>query len=295
MQIGQAVTFEPDTNAEKPRAKAVAISGSQVAPVSVAGKHAGRIASVSIEKRFGFINPDEKGDDLFFHQTAYSGDFACLQPGQTVTYDVDPSSDKPRASSVVLSGDALSAVQRRSKAGSLSGVISSMRPNKGFGFITPEDGRDDLFFHQSTFGGNFAKLQVGQPVTYELDETADKPRASFVATKGRFLTQPSDRPLRDFEFGYVTKLYRKRSEGFISANKRGPELLFESRSVSGIKPFMQLQVGDYVQFARGKASADPEMPPMAVAVSVQEKEIPKGQVPQLPNNPKARRKKPTWR
>ena len=64
------------------------------------------------------------------------------------------------------------------------------------------------------------------------------------------------------------------------------------------RPFVQqMNIGDYVRFVRNP-SADPNPlrePPTARAVQVIER-VPK-QSPsfELPNNPKARRKKPTWR
>ncbi len=48
------------------------------------------------------------------------------------------------------------------------GTIKSMQYDRAFGFITPDDGSADLFFHMTTVvGATFAELQRGQPVEYD--------------------------------------------------------------------------------------------------------------------------------
>jgi cold shock protein len=47
------------------------------------------------------------------------------------------------------------------------GTIKTIRDDKGFGFITPEGGNKDLFFHSSAVEGvTFEELREGQTVTY---------------------------------------------------------------------------------------------------------------------------------
>ncbi len=60
------------------------------------------------------------------------------------------------------------------------GKIISLVAERGFGFIRPEDGSDDLFFHQADVGEAFASLQSGQCVRYVADKEAAKPRARVV-------------------------------------------------------------------------------------------------------------------
>ena len=49
------------------------------------------------------------------------------------------------------------------------GTIKSLQYDRGFGFITPDDGSADLFFHMTTVVGTaFAQLQRGQRVEYDL-------------------------------------------------------------------------------------------------------------------------------
>ncbi len=65
------------------------------------------------------------------------------------------------------------------------GLIARILSEKGIGFIAPEDGGQDVFFHCSVVaGGLFDQLAEGQNVSYDLDPTEDtneRPRAARVA------------------------------------------------------------------------------------------------------------------
>jgi CspA family cold shock protein len=51
----------------------------------------------------------------------------------------------------------------------------------GFGFITPDDGGKDLFFHMTGLVGvDFNTLQVGQMVTYDVAQSDKGPKAENV-------------------------------------------------------------------------------------------------------------------
>ena len=48
------------------------------------------------------------------------------------------------------------------------GTVKWFNEAKGFGFIAPQDGSDDVFVHYSAIQGDgFKTLAEGQPVTYE--------------------------------------------------------------------------------------------------------------------------------
>ncbi len=100
--------------------------------------------------------------------------------------------------------------------------------------------------------------------------------------------------LQHAELGFITKLRLRTRLGFISADTGGPELLFGSENVSGERPFARLSVGDSVRFVRG-VDTDEVGPPLATIVQYAERKPKKFADLELPNNPKARRKKPTWR
>jgi cold shock protein len=63
----------------------------------------GKIKMYNDDKGFGFIRPDDGGNDIFFHVSALrEGDE--IEVGKVVTFEVgvDPKSGKPKAVSVDL-------------------------------------------------------------------------------------------------------------------------------------------------------------------------------------------------
>ncbi|KAL0912622.1 hypothetical protein M5K25_018606 [Dendrobium thyrsiflorum] len=56
----------------------------------------------------------------------------------------------------------------------LKGVVKWFNGSKGFGFITPEDGGEDLFVHQSSIKADgFRTLADGEPVEFVIAESED--------------------------------------------------------------------------------------------------------------------------
>jgi CspA family cold shock protein len=48
------------------------------------------------------------------------------------------------------------------------GTIKTIRDDRGFGFITPDNGARDIFFHRSAVeGGQFDMLREGQRVEFQ--------------------------------------------------------------------------------------------------------------------------------
>ncbi|HTK60611.1 MAG TPA: cold shock domain-containing protein [Candidatus Baltobacteraceae bacterium] len=62
----------------------------------------------------------------------------------------------------------------------MTGSVKTMN-EKGFGFITPDDGGKDLFFHQTGLVGvNFDELKPGDKVSFDTEESEKGPRATNV-------------------------------------------------------------------------------------------------------------------
>jgi cold shock protein len=59
-----------------------------------------------------------------------------------------------------------------------TGTVKWFSDEKGFGFITPEDGSTDLFVHQSAINADgFRTLAEGAKVSFETESGPKGPRA----------------------------------------------------------------------------------------------------------------------
>jgi len=64
----------------------------------------------------------------------------------------------------------------------VKGTVKWFSEEKGYGFITPEDGSKDLFVHHSQIqnDGGFRTLKDGQSVSYEVGDGPKGPCATNV-------------------------------------------------------------------------------------------------------------------
>jgi CspA family cold shock protein len=62
-----------------------------------------------------------------------------------------------------------------------TGTVKWFSDEKGFGFITPDDGSQDVFVHHSSIDGDgYKSLDEGSKVSYETEPSDKGPRASNV-------------------------------------------------------------------------------------------------------------------
>jgi CspA family cold shock protein len=62
-----------------------------------------------------------------------------------------------------------------------TGTVKWFNSEKGYGFITPDDGGDDLFVHYSNIDSEgFRTLEEGQKVEYEAGQGRKGPEATKV-------------------------------------------------------------------------------------------------------------------
>jgi CspA family cold shock protein len=61
------------------------------------------------------------------------------------------------------------------------GTVKWFNAEKGFGFITPDEGDNDLFVHFSAIqGSGYKSLEEGQRVSYEVSQGQRGPQADNV-------------------------------------------------------------------------------------------------------------------
>jgi cold shock protein len=66
-----------------------------------------------------------------------------------------------------------------------TGTVKWFNDDKGYGFITPENGGKDVFVHHSAISGSgFKSLSEGAKVEYEVEEGPKGPQARDVSVVG---------------------------------------------------------------------------------------------------------------
>jgi len=163
----------------------------------------GTVKWFNSQKGFGFITPDLGGDDLFVHQTAIHADgFRTLNEGEVVVYNVVDEGGKLKAIDVMApggqpvkgdgggrgggggGGGGRSAAPRKwvdgvaPSDGKQIGTVKWFNSEKGFGFVAPLSGGDDLFVHQSAINApGFRSLMEGEDVEFKVVEERGKQKA----------------------------------------------------------------------------------------------------------------------
>ena len=66
-----------------------------------------------------------------------------------------------------------------------TGTVKWFNPEKGFGFITPDDGSADVFVHFSAIQGDgYRNLEENQKVEFDVSQGQKGPQASNVRVVG---------------------------------------------------------------------------------------------------------------
>lgn len=143
-----------------------------------------RLKWFNAAKGFGFVIPEDNPVDAFLHITQLQrigihglGEGALIvcsvdhgQKGATVTHVaevIDPGT---------VPADMLQYDPENHSTATTRGIVKWYKPDKGFGFITPDDGMKDIFVHKTCLDKeNIQELYAGQRVRITF-KTAPKGR-----------------------------------------------------------------------------------------------------------------------
>ena len=65
--------------------------------------------------------------------------------------------------------------------GRLSGKVVRMLPDKQYGFIRPDGGKGDHFFHKDDTAGAWSDISIGSRVSFIVGESNKGPRAADIS------------------------------------------------------------------------------------------------------------------
>ncbi|WP_275423801.1 cold-shock protein [Virgisporangium ochraceum] len=157
----------------------------------------GTVSWYDEDKGFGFIAPDSGAEDVFVHARSLAEGLTWLTEGDRVAYEVVSSDKGPQARDVrlVRGAEPVPPPRRPAPAGPSparsrppsrgvparagQGVVARYDGDRGFGFITPDAGGDDLFVHVSVVAGS-EPLQQGDRVRYTVRQSDRGPQADRV-------------------------------------------------------------------------------------------------------------------
>lgn len=163
----------------------------------------GVVKFFDLDRGFGFIRNDEGGEDIFVHATVMrQSGLEDLSEGDLLEFEASVSERTGRiaATSVRLVKKVKAGPFRSDKSdksatrdepiwrpaqreiiGEGAGAVKWFNSDKGFGFIQPEDGGQDLFVHVTQVrSAGFEGLKPGQRLAYsvERDQRTGKEAAS---------------------------------------------------------------------------------------------------------------------
>jgi len=186
--------FDADSYQPQPRAFGTR-PGFNRAPVEAPSGPpvSGVVKWFSPEKGFGFVELSDGSGDAFLHGSVLTqGGIAAVQPGESLEVRVGPGHKGPHVTEV-LSVDSSTAVpvasgRSRTKATTSNGpsveetgTVKWFNAERGYGFIAPNGGGNDVFVHVSALErSGIEGLSEGQTVIVDVVEGRKGPEATRV-------------------------------------------------------------------------------------------------------------------
>lgn len=267
LREGQAVEFEVGEGDRGPQALRVRVTGDVAAGTTVGVL--GTVAWYEPGKGYGFAKPDGGGPEVFVHSSAIVTG-GVVTEGQRVAFLVTEGERGLQAEHVVpLGPGAGETAAGGAVADGADGTIAWYDEDKGFGFITPDAGGEDVFVHVRSLAEGLTWLTEGDRVAYEvvrgdkgaqardlhLVRSAAPEDAPAPAAPPRSGGPKADgAPARAGE-GVVARYDADRGFGFITPDAGGPDLFVHLSVVSGSEP---LQKGERVRFKVRQSDRGPQ-------------------------------------
>ncbi len=261
LREGQAVEFEHGEGDRGPQAKRVRVTG-EAAQASLG--LLGSVVWYEPTKGYGFVAPDGGGEQIFVHSSAVVTG-GVLHEGQRVAFLVGAGERGPQAEHLLpLVADAGAPVG----GDGADGTVTWYDEGKGFGFVTPDGGGEDVFVHARALAGGLMGLAEGDRVSYGVVQGDRGPQARDVrrvgggraaapaqAPRGRAgRDRRDDAPARGGE-GVVARFDADRGFGFITPDAGGGDLFGHVSVVRGAEP---LYPGDRVRYAVRQSDRGPQ-------------------------------------
>ncbi|WP_380169745.1 cold-shock protein [Jannaschia sp. R86511] len=245
----------------------------------------GTVAWYEPGKGYGFVTPDDGGPEVFVHSSAVVAG-AVVTEGQRVAFLVVPGEKGPQAEHVLPLAAAAAATAPVAAADGADGTVSWYDEDKGFGFITPDVGSEDVFVHVRSLAGGVALLAEGDRVRFDVVQGDRGPQARDVqplrGAAGRDAagrdaggrgaggrgapergrpSRPSGRdvpdrgaPVRGGE-GVVARYDAERGFGFITPDAGGADLFVHVSSLNGADALLE---GDRVRYKVRQSDRGPQ-------------------------------------
>ncbi|WP_425956739.1 cold-shock protein [Xylanimonas sp. McL0601] len=186
----------------------------------------GTVRWFDADRGFGFLDLGNGAEDLFVHASEIVGGDGprLLREGQVVEFEVGEGDRGPQARRVQITGD-----RAADAPVGVLGTVAWYEPAKGYGFISPDDGRVEVFVHSSAIVGG-GVISEGQRVAFLVVEGEKGPQADHLLP----LKAEVARPASDGADGTVSWYDGTKGFGFVVPDSGGEDVFVTSvRSARG--------------------------------------------------------------
>ncbi|MFF2452915.1 cold-shock protein [Isoptericola sp. NPDC058082] len=176
----------------------------------------GTVRWFDADRGFGFIDLGNEAEDLFVHASEIVGEDGPkqLREGQAVEFEVGEGDRGPQARRVRVTGE-----RSADAPVGVLGTVAWYEPAKGYGFVTPDDGRGEIFVHSSAIVGG-GVISEGQRVAFMVVEGEKGPQADHLLP----LAAEAARAASDGADGTVSWFDDTKGFGFIAPDAGGGDL-----------------------------------------------------------------------